>query len=266
MKLRALGTGNPFCRHPLVAGSFLIQSDTSNVVIGCGAQTPSKLEAISLSSKKIDMWLITHVSQDQVGGLPEVGAMLRGQERPYLAAPEAVLREIRDYFFTVTREKLETFFSVQGTSKVTINEEHHSETIHFVNNHHSKAHFGVVFEEAQVFLSGHCQMNDDFLHQYGAPSKIILHSCQSKEAPFVGSPISTADDLRTLPMYLQAKTWLYSYSNSYLSEEEPIPMLYLPQGSCIYDSARKDKHLEKERFIRENSKRVAGNLAKESRL
>jgi hypothetical protein len=53
--------------------------------------------------------------------------------------------------------------------------------------------------------------------------------------------------------------WLYGYADNYRDLEDPLPMLFLPQGQCAFDSNRKAKHLEKERFIRENTIRLLGN-------
>lgn len=255
MKIRAIGTGSSFCRHPLVTSSFLIQSEESNVLIGCGPNIPAKLETINLSIEQIDMFILLNSRMDHVGGLEEVWTKCK-DKKPFLVAPAALFPQFRENrIFDPIWES----FEVRAISKVSLNEEHYSETIRFVKNYlgGQPPSYSLCFDEAEVFISGTTDLNDEFLHRNGMPAEIVLHQCITPSQTGVGT---TLQALQELPVYLQQKIWLYGYGNDYLSLEEPLPMLFLPQGTCVYDSERKDKHLEKERFIRENSKRQIGNL------
>jgi hypothetical protein len=260
MKIRAIGTGSAFCRHPLVTPSFLIQSESSNVLIGCGPNLPAKLETINLSIAQIDMWVLPYFGVDQVGGIFEIASKLNASHRPYLVAPSSVLQEARSVFKLVTGKPLDNFFSLRAVKKIAINEEHFSEEVVFVDNYFGEGSFGLYLENSQIFITGRCEFNDDFLHHYGAQAELILHECGLKENHYYGRKTTSLTELQTLPLYLQKKLWIYGYDNSYLEVEDPIPMLFLPQGTCLFDSERKEKHLDKERFIRENSKRQIGNV------
>lgn len=259
MRLRALGTGSPFCRHPLVTSSFLLQADSGNTVIGCGPNIPSKLEAISLHANQVDLWVLLHPGVDQIGGLIEVAALLSPEQHPYLSAPETVIREVRNSFQLLSGKSLDRYFSVRSTRRVVIEEEHSTETLSFVENYLHDKSFGLLLEEAKIFISGSCELNEEFLHRYGSSAEIILHQARFLNTPHYIDRLASVEELQTLPMYLQSKIWLYGYHNDYQDLEEPLPMLLLPQGSCIFDSSRKDRHLSKERFIREISRRLLGN-------
>jgi len=255
MKIRAIGTGSSFCRHPLVTSSFLIQSENSNVLIGCGPNLPAKLETINLSIDKIDMFILLSSRLDQVGGLEEVWSKPR-EKKPYLVAPQLVLTSLSEdnNLFKPIWDR----FEVRSVKKMTINEENFSEEATFIDNYFGYS-YGLYLESSQIFITGRCELNEDFLHHHGATAEIILHDC-SLDEDFYGKRAVSLKELQTLPLYIQKKLWIYGYNNSYLNQEDPLPMLFLPQGTCIFDSERKEKHLDKERFIRENSKRQIGNI------
>lgn len=261
MKLRALGTGSAFCRHPLVTSSFLIQSDDTNIVVGCGYNIPTKLEAVNLSASQVDMWLVLNTNFDQIAGLVEVAKTHKRKTAPYLVGPQAVLKKLESLYSLMTGEPLSQSFETRAVLKVGLNEEHFSDTISFVANYpesQGDPSYSLMFEKAQIFISGDTTVNEEFLHRYGAPAELVLHSCTldplNKRS---GRP--SIDELQTLPLYLQKKIWLYGYENSYLDHEEPFPMLFIPQGTWVFDSGRKDTHLDKERFIKESARRHLGN-------
>jgi hypothetical protein len=258
VKLKILGAGNTLLRHPLVHSSFLLQSEKSHTVFGCGPSVPAKLESIDIPLDSIDIWAPLSTRYDQMGGLVEVALqVLSGKiKKPYLAGPEYLLRKLQ------LPKPLLSAFNVTYTRTIHVNEEHVEEHIDFVPNHLGSCDsYGLFFKSAEIFISGETELNEEWLHHYGSGSQVILHSCRLSEAAITDyAQAPTLSDLQKLPLYLQKKTWLYHYTNAYLSVEDPLPMIFLPQGQCIYDSNRKLKHLEKERFIRENSARQLGNL------
>ena len=258
MKLRAIGTGGPFVRHPLVTSSFLLQSEGGNIVIGCGPNIPTKLDSINLSVEQIDMWMPLTSRLDQIGGLVEVASV--SKKKPFLVAPSPLITELEELFFDLTKTHLSDSFEVRRVLKTTVNEEHNTDTVVFVRNYPTGAAFpsySVHLEEAEVFISGDTELNEEFLHRYGVPSRVVLHSCSVGKV--LGARNATLQEMQTLPLYIQTKIWLYGYDNTHATLEDPIPMLFLPQGTCVYDSERKEKHLDKERFIRESSRRLIGN-------
>jgi hypothetical protein len=261
MKIRALGCGGITSRHPLIPTTFLVQSEGCQVLIGCPAQAPGKMESIGL--KLSDVQIIVPLSSrlDQISGLYEFAVRsIRGDiAKPHLAGSASLLEKIEAKLGFY----LHKAFEVTATRKLHLVEEHTEETVELVPGYlGSEPSYGAVFEQAEVFISGEVELNDEWIHRHGAGSKLILHSCRKNEEPIQDFPqAASIPELETLPVYLQQKIWLYGYDNDYQELIDPLPMLYLPQGQTLYDSERKAKHLDKERFIRENAKRTMGNAA-----
>lgn len=255
MKLKALGTGSPFCRHPLVPSSFLLQSEDSNVVIGCPPTIPAKLESISLSVNDIDMWIVLGNRIYQCGGLEEVAARCSAQnDRPYLVAPKTVLDGVEELLKLAV--PIEYCFETKAVQSINIKEEHYSEFIKFIKVPSTRETYGIRLEESKIYITGESIVHEDLLYRYGNDAELILH-----DGLFSFDYQShVMERLLKLPVYIQKKIWIYGYTNAYKLDLDPLPMMYLPQGSYVYDSSRKAKYFSKERFLRENSRRKLGNL------
>lgn len=240
MKLRALGTGGPFSRWPLIPSCWLIHTDKSYVLVGCPPQVGARLATVGVPLEKIDMIVLLGASVAQAGGLDEFGHYFQEvasncEGKPYLACPEALMSKV------LGRLEYPHGLSPKVVKKISFTEEHVSETLTFVDNF--SGGYGFRLEEAKVFCSGRAKVNEEWLHQ-NMDCDLILH----EDRP----------ELAELPIYLQERIWIYGYPKQ-PDGTDPIPMLYVPQNSFVYDSDRRDKILTKERFIRENSKRVVGN-------
>jgi len=237
MKLRALGTGNLFCRWPNIPACWLIQTHDSNVLIGCPPQAPARLEILGIPLNKIGMIVPLGASNMDIGGLDEIGAVFAdAADKPYLACPQRLLDKVAE------RVSYIEGFQKRAVKKINITEEHITEAINFIPN--SNGTYGFQLEFARIYCAGHTKVNPEFLSTFDCD--LILH----KEDP----------ELTELPVYLQNKVWIYGY-RSPTEGSDPLPMLFMPQSAFIFDSDRRDKIMVKERYIRENSKRVIGNDA-----
>lgn len=258
MKLRALGTGHLSSRHPLVPSAFLVQSPGATICIGCGPGIPAKLESLGITT--VDVWTLLDTRLTQVGGLEEIAWRVSCGELPKqtLVGPASLINRLSHMMAVSLGAPITEFFDVSHTRVIRIEEEHFGDSIEFVPNYLGDASFGLSMENSGVFITGEAPLNEEFLHAYGSPVETILHSCTlSPKGHLSSAPTLVA--LQTLPVYMQSKIWLYGYENRYLETEDPLPMLFLPQGTWIFDSDRKEKTLNKERFIRENGNRVRGN-------
>lgn len=258
MKLRSLGTGSITCRHPLTTASFLLQAEGANIVIGCGAGIPAKLESINVDPTIIDIWVPLHTGVDQWAGLEEIAHMVQmGTKKPFVAAPQPLI----DYISARMRERFggRSVLEFKPTQRIRVAEEHHDEELVFIHNFGTSNSFALSLEQCAVLISGSTELNEEWLHAHGSDSQVILHSCHIDNGINLPGEPPSLEILRTLPVYIQRKIWLYGYDNTYQDVLDPIPMLFLPYGQWIYDSSRRDKHLDKERFIRENTKRQEGN-------
>lgn len=236
MKLRSLGAGSPFCRWPLVPACWLIQTEGCNMLVGCPPQAAARLELIGLTMDAIDMIVPLSSSVAQTGGLDEFGKHFENSNtQPYLACPEKLLSKIVD------RLEYKDSFQLKAVKKIGFTEEHITETFTFVDN--LSGGYGFRLEGAKIFCSGPAAVNEDWIYN-NTDCETILH-CDQPE-------------LRELPMYLQDHLWIFGYEKQ-VPGSDPLPMLFLPQGSVVYDSDRRDKTMTKGRFLRENSKRIVGN-------
>jgi hypothetical protein len=261
MRLRAIGAGAYDSRHPLIPACWLLQTEQSMVVIGIPPQLPAKLAMLDIPIDKIDMFIPLSPRGEQMGGLEEIARYFLGKpNKPFLVAPERLMQRIRERLEPAFLLYIHSLFKIKTVTKVTVREEHYSEELSFVPNYLdiSIPSFGLRLEESKVFISGETALNETWLFKEMG-CDVILHSCTTDNPP-AGHPTSpTLKELESLPLYLQNKIWLYGYGSNYQELVEPLPMLFLPQGSTILDTSRRDKLLLKERFIRENSRRILGN-------
>lgn len=262
MRLRALGTGSYNCRHPLVPTSWLLQTDHSQIVIGIPYQLPARLAMLDIPLEKIDMFIPLSARGEQIGGLEEIARYFLGKpDKPFLVAPDKLMQKVKERIEPAFLLYLQTMFRIKTVTKVTVREEHSSEELSFIPNYLdiSVPSYGIKFEESKVFITGETNLNETWLFNQ-MDCDLILHSCVTDRIPPGHPSPPSLTELSTLPVYLQNKIWLYGYTNNHADILEPLPMLFLPQGSTVLDTSRRDKTLLKERYIRENSRRVLGNI------
>ena len=236
MKLRALGTGHAFSRWPLIPPCWLIQSHKSFALINCPPSVGARLELLGVPIDRIGMIIPLGSAIAQIGGIDEFAHIFKDSpSKPYLAAPAQLLATLANRYDSVSK------FQLKSVQKVGFKEEHLTETLTFVSNYCGS--YGFRLEDAKVFCSGSAEVNEDWIFK-NTDCDILLHEDRPQ--------------LLELPVYLQNKLWIYGYEKP-PEGTDPLPMLFMPQGSWIFDSDRRDKVMAKERYIRENSKRVIGN-------
>jgi len=255
MKLRTLGTGSKFCRHPLIPACFAIEAPDCFALIGAPAQAPARLEALGKSIKDLDMLILLDTGSNQTAGIEELCQIFEKQSTlPYLVAPQRVLSAVNEHFADYYGIRLSDSFNLRATLKITIKDQHHDEELVLVPHPSDEMSYGLRLPNSGVFISGNCELNEDWLFKE-MQSEIILHQCSTGSGDGPG-----LDELGSLPIYLQNKLWLYGYHNNYQQVVDPLPMLFVPQNAVVFDSERRDKWLSKERYIRENSKRILNNV------
>jgi len=254
MKLRTLGTGSALCRHPLIPACFAVETAESFSLIGAPAQAPARLEALGRSLDTVDMIAILDQSSAQTAGLEELYHYFKDREdKPFLLAPQKLLTAVGNRYM-MQGVNLADGFKIRAVVKAGIHDQHHTEELVWVP--HPVGHgYAIRLSASGVFITGDCALNEDWLFKE-MTSEIILSQCKTTDQP---GEAPTIDDLSTLPVYLQNKIWLYGYHNNYQQSVDPIPMLFVPPNAVVFDSERRDKWLLKERYIRENSKRILNN-------
>jgi hypothetical protein len=237
------------------------------IVIGIPHQLPARLAMLDIPLEKVDMFIPLSPRAEQVGGLEEVARYFLGKpNKPYLVAPERLMQKVKERLEPAFLLYLQSLFKIKTVTKVTVREEHSSEELTFVPNYLdiSIPSFGIRLEENKVFITGETALNETWLFKEMG-CDVILHSCTTDNPPAGHPTAPRISELEALPVYLQNKIWLYGYSSNFQEVTEPLPMLFLPQGSTILDTSRRDKILLKERFIRENSRRILGNVDEKSK-
>lgn len=255
MKVRAIGTGSKFCRHPLTPASWLVVSGEDLTLIGAPWSVVPAMQRYGYDPAALAVVAVLSPQLDQIAGLVELSSFFKDKKKkPCLVAPAKLIPLIRERVESETGHFLDDSFSVKAVSKLVIKEEYFSETVTFIPNFMNPLipSYGVRFENAKLFISGETVLNEDWLYKEMG-SDLILHMCNTP-----GTPIGTAPSvaqIQELPLYLQSKMWLYGYETAAKEMEQPFPMMFVPPGAYVFDSDRRDKLLSKERFIRENSKK-----------
>jgi len=230
----------------------LIISGKTLTLVGAPWAAMPALERYGYSIEAVAVIMVLSSNYDQIAGLLEIAAYSTKKKKPTLAVPAKLIGMIRSKLEEELGSFLEEYFDVKIIAKLHIKEEYHTEIISFVPNFMDPRlpSYGLKFENAKVFISGETKLNESWLFRE-MDCSIILHSCGTTR----NNRSAAVAEIQELPGYLQNKIWLYGYDSDAKNLEQPFPMLYLPPGSWIYDSERRDKILSKERFIRENSRK-----------
>lgn len=238
MIVRNIGSGPQFARYPQAPPIFIIQTGSEVIAIGCPPQLSWAMEKYGLKLDQLTMVLVLDSSISQIGGLDEVGAYFRDKKnKPCLLCPSDLMGRV------LGRIEYPTSFKPKTVTKFHIKEKYSCETITFVQNYRDLTSYGFRMEESKIFVSGRCPVNEDWLYREMGCDVILHHD---------------AVELTDLPIYLQNKIWIYGYEGPFEKGSDPIPMLYLPQGTIIYDSERKHKLIDKNRHIKEAAQKLLG--------
>jgi len=106
MMVKCLGSGDAFGSGGRNNTSFYIESQTSGILLDCGASTLIALKREGLSMDDIDVILITHLHGDHFGGLPfilcEIAAVGQRQRPLTVVGPygigDAALRALECFY------------------------------------------------------------------------------------------------------------------------------------------------------------------------
>lgn len=243
MKIRLIGSGSQFCRHPLVPVTLLVQTpDGGNMVINCPPQISAKLESINMSISDVDVWVLTSADVFYSGGIEEV-CNTQTKKSLVLSATSSVMDEIRKKYAPSRGSNKRV--SEVITPSIRLEDDNYDERVVLKGN-------SVAFENSKIVLTN--------IFEIGEYPGAELILCNVNN----GSPDLSVefDCLRELPLYIQSKIWIVGYGNQYQSIEDPLPIMFMPQGTCVFDNERKEPLLSKERFIVNDGKRIAGNKSK----
>lgn len=250
MKIRALGTGSTYSRHPLAPPCFLVYTDGAVVAIGAPFQLSTRLAALG-DENNLSMVVLLSSTFDQMAGLYELANLPR-KSRIVIATTAAIMQDVKSKLAGFLPPGTLSFFEYKCVTKVSFEEEHFSETMSLVPNYGPDHSCAIRFENAKVMITGAAPLNEDWLHHH-IDCDLILHQIDERGI----TPSPTIESLQKIPLYMQNRIWVYGYDDI-SKEAQPFPMMYVTPLAWVFNSWRKQKIMSKERVIKENATKQLG--------
>lgn len=251
MTLSVLGSGAAFSRRYGTTCSVLTLPSGELWLIDCGRQAPEQLAGAGLSWDDIAGQLVTHVHGDHVYGLEEFAfvryyiagerhaSVMKGGERPCLAAHSAVLAELwevlgpslryrSDASGTPVSGQLSDYFdvlapaSVEGPGRSRWNHAEAfrradlqlvvRETRHVFGKPSTSLEFQLPGDDERcAWWSGDSVVDADLLEAVARRASVIFHDCTFTDFP--GQVHGLFSDLERLPEALRQKIVLMHHED-----------------------------------------------------
>jgi hypothetical protein len=243
-----MGIGPTFPRTPYVTSSFKISADDQLIVIGCGPRIPEVLGKQGHSLAEVDVWIVPSLCSSQISGLVEVAAQMRFdfEKKPVLLAPmgimdgiiKTVMPSLSEYSRKIGKTaRFDDFFDVATCREMKIKESLSKETYTLSLIPHEKkvdTSYGILIEEAPIFITGTKKFDLDWLMFYGGDAKAIFYDINT-------NVLNTAEEMNSLqtklPSHVFNSTWLYGYNIS-LYPKNYANFNFLAPNTGIFDSRR----------------------------
>ena len=235
MKITAIGHGGAFAPISIGNSNFLFEEDGKYFLFDCSIFTMHILrEEMKFDIGDIDALYITHQHFDHHGGGPYLGLYRyfvpnsTGKPvRPKLFIASSLIESLwnsswkgdleglhgriatlTDYFDCRPIQKSKTFIW-QGIKFTPF------QTVHVNSGFAIKNSYGLFIENPKTgktgMISGDTIFNPDGLDYIFQKSDIIFHDCET--SPFRSKVHANIEDLRTLPVDIKKKMWLYHYND-----------------------------------------------------
>ena len=229
MKLIFLGTSSAFTTDTqnYQSNMLLKSSSGKHMLIDCGSDVRRSLYNVTgLSYREIDAVYISHLHADHAGGLEWLGFTRKfnpGCTKPTLFISEALQKPLWERTLSggmrsldSEEAQLSTYFSIQaipsggsfeweGTRFTLI------PTLHFKDGKELAPSFGLwIQKEKAYFLTTDTQFTPDQFMQKYESADIIFHDCETNSHR--SGVHANYQDLKTLPVTIKKKMWLYHYN------------------------------------------------------
>ena len=231
MKIKFLGVGSAFTTADYYQSNILLTARSGRkMLIDCGSDIRFALRECGFHfryfGREIDAIYISHLHADHIGGLEGVAfnTLFDGQSpRPRLFIAESLAQELWDHSLkgglTCVQDRETDLDEYFMCSPIVENGPFRWEDISFslVKMLHTGAgckhpySFGLVVtdETRNVFISTDAQFQPGLLGEIAGRVDLMFHDCETMPTP--SGVHAHYDDLRTLPLSLKQKMWLYHY-------------------------------------------------------
>lgn len=237
MKMTFLGTGPALgvITHNYHS-NVLLHHQKETLLLDAGTDVRFSLHAQGYHLTDIQNIYISHLHFDHAGGLEwlALGSYFdpKYQGKPTLIASKKILDKLWRHSLQAglstlaeTAATLETYFHVQsiGQENQFIWQNMVFKLIpsqHYFSNRKLMPCFGLFFKhhETSIFFTADTQFNLKKMLPYYEQADIIFHDCETLLIP--SSVHANYQDLRTLPLHLKKKIWLYHYNPGTLPDAQ----------------------------------------------
>ncbi|MGG2199470.1 MULTISPECIES: MBL fold metallo-hydrolase [Paenibacillus] len=220
LQLQMIGTGSAFAKT-FYNNNALIYLNDFTLLIDCGYTAPRALFELGISLDQIDAVLITHIHADHVGGLEELAfqCLYTFKRRIKLLVPFSIEHMLWDHSLRGGLENkdegissLNDYFDVIPLAENTPISIRPDLTVRLLPTDHirGKKSYSLLLND-RLFYSADARFDLELLmslHIKGCDH--FLHDCQLHSPGHVHASL---EELLTLPVDLQQKTWLMHYSD-----------------------------------------------------
>lgn len=235
MRISSLGVGTPYCTYPGYPEGFIIRADSDDVVVNCPLRGLEALAKFRKDPLDIDMWVVTDCSINMISGLERVAKMaLYAGVKPLLAVPQSLADALSLSLAPSLPGPLSRYFTVHVSSGIEIREKcGFKETIRLIPHKGTEKvrSYGLVFESAEVFISGRGQFDANWVRYHAEGCRALLLNMCMDEPNWSDQFQKVATDLSDV----RDRVRWYGFSKRRTFEDRQVAT-YLYPNEPIFDS------------------------------
>ncbi len=229
MKIKFIGVGSAFTTPEYYQSNLLITARSGKkFLVDCGTDIRFSLNECGVSNEEIDAVYLSHLHSDHIGGMEWMAFTTYFNtkiDRPGLFMEEKLMKEMWNSslkgglgciegkrmhltdFFKCNSVPDRGTFVWEGIRFMLV------KMRHIFNGYKNLYSYGLLIRETDngplVFFSTDTQFHPDLICKIGEKASLIFHDCET--SPFKSVVHAHYDDLRTLPLEIRQKMWLYHF-------------------------------------------------------
>ncbi len=239
MQIKFLGVGSAFTTQEYFQSNLQITAESGKkLLIDCGTDVRFSMMENSISNEEIDAIYISHLHSDHIGGMEWMAFTTYfnpKKDRPRLFMEKELIKEIWESSLKGglgsiegKRMHLTDFFRCTGIpNEGTFEWERIQFTIirmrHIMNGYKNLYSYGLIFRDLKtrspwIFLTTDTQFQPGLINRMADQAALIFHDCET--SPFKSTVHAHYDELKTLPLSVKRKMWLYHYQPNPVHQPE----------------------------------------------